>query len=297
MPPKTLDELRNLVNQIHTGEAELSLGPRAFQTLARLIDEPRQAAVYSITDLAANLGINASTLTRLAKRLGYRGFNELQDIFRHFVASGQTYFYSHQVDRIVHPTHGGQKTMEVFLEVVGDETRNIQKLSKEVDPQLLNDATQLLCTARNVRIHGLRQFYSLANFFSYGLGLIRDRVSILGEAGHGVAHSLSQLNEDDALVVMGCNPYTRATVDAGRIASKYGIPVLAFTDSSASPLAGNSHYTVVIPSTGRFYVNSTAAWSVLLEGLLTLVARRLGDDAITTLKTRERLFNELGITI
>ena len=285
------------MNGIHAGTADVSLGPKAFQTLARLIDEPRQAAVFSITDLATNLGVNASTLSRLAKKLGYNGFNELQDVFRHFIAHGTPDFYSEQVDRLVHPVGEHQEDMGVFLQVVEDEIRNIKKLSKEINPQILNQATQLLGSAKNVRVHGLRQFYSLANFFSYGLGLIRNRVSILGEAGHGVAHSLSQLGADDVLVVMGCNPYTRATVDASNIAKKYGIPVLAFTDSSASPLVANSDCTVIIPSTGRFYVNSTAAWSVLLEGLLSLVATSLGDQAIETLKSRERLFHELGISL
>ncbi|KAA3620973.1 MAG: RpiR family transcriptional regulator, partial [Proteobacteria bacterium] len=84
---------------------------------------------------------------------------------------------------------------------------------------------------------------------------------------------------------------------AARVASGAGIPVLAFTDSSASPLAANADCTFVIPSTGDFYVNSTAAWVALLEGILTLVARELGDEAKRTLRSREALFQTLGISL
>jgi DNA-binding MurR/RpiR family transcriptional regulator len=295
--PATLEALRLLVSDIHGGHSTIALGPRAFQTLARLVDEPHLAAVSTITDLATRLDINASTLTRLAKRLGYEGFSDLQGVFRRHVAGSEENHYIRQINRLTPVDGRHNDTLEVFLRVVGKESSNLAKLAAGVDPEQLAAATSVLCNAKQVRIHGLRQFYSLANFFSYGLGLIRNQVSILGDTGHGVAHSLSQLTDQDLLVVLGCNPYTRATVDAGRVAAGLGIPLLAFTDSSASPLAAHADCTFVIPSTGDFYVNSTAAWVALLEGLLTLIARELGEQAKSTLRSREALFQSLGISI
>lgn len=295
--PESLQGLKTLLQEIQAGNAEISLGSRALQTLASLVDQPHMSAVSSITELAEKLNINASTLTRLAKRLGYRGFNDLQSVFRNHVAGVDASYYSRQMDQLIHPDMTEHSAQSVFLQVVDDELANLRTLAASVDPVTFNEAATMLKQARKVRVHGLRQFYSLANFFSYGLGLIRNRVSILGEAGHGVAHALSQLNQEDVLVVLGCNPYTRATLDASRVAQKSGIPVIALTDSSASPLAATSSCCFIIPSTGRFYANSTAAWATLLEGLLTLVARELGDQAIATLKTREALFKELGISL
>ncbi|GJL83192.1 MAG: RpiR family transcriptional regulator [marine bacterium B5-7] len=295
--PETLNQLKSLVNRVNTSTSTISLGPRAFQTLARLVDEPQLSAVYSITDLAARLDVNPSTLTRLAKRLGYSGFNDLQSVFRRHVAGGEGTHYLRKIDELINRDGPENQTLDFFLKVVGDESSNLAKLAATIDPSQLETASSMLCSAREVRIHGLRQFYSMANFLSYGLGLIRNRVSILGEAGHGIAHSLSQLNCDDLLVVLGCNPYTRATVDSSKIAAQNGIPILAFTDSSASPLATNSQCTFVIPSSGDYYVNGTAAWATLLEGLLILVARDLGDSARQTLHSREILFQQLGISL
>ena len=292
-----LRTLKELLAEIRSGESSITLGSRAFNVLAKLIDEPQMAAVSSITDLAHNLEVNASTLTRLAKRLGYRGFNELQSVFRRHIVDVGASYYSRQVDQLIHPQSNNDHALDVFNQVVEDELENLHKLRSSVDPALLAEASSLLKDARNVRVHGLRQFYSLSNFFTYGLGLIRDRVSGLGDAGHGVAHSLSQLDKQDCLIVLGCNPYTRATILASEVAHSMGIPVIALTDSSASPLATKADCCFVIPSTGRFYANSTAAWAALLEGLLTLVAKELGEQAIKTLKTREALIDRLGISI
>ncbi|KAA3622091.1 MAG: RpiR family transcriptional regulator, partial [Proteobacteria bacterium] len=126
--PATLEELKLLVRDVHTGTSSVTLGPRAFQTLARLVDEPQLAAVSTITDLAKRLGVNASTLTRLSKRLGYGGFNDMQGVFRRHVAGSENNYYIRQVDRLMSMDGGGDETLTVFLRVVGNESGNLAKL-------------------------------------------------------------------------------------------------------------------------------------------------------------------------
>src|SRR3546814_12219501 len=70
--PRNLEELRELVVRIRRDEAEVSLGGKAFDVLAKLVEAPEQAAVRTISELGAVLSVNASTLTRPAKRPGVR---------------------------------------------------------------------------------------------------------------------------------------------------------------------------------------------------------------------------------
>ena len=100
--PRDIDQLRNLLARIKAGEAGIHLGSRALKVFTALLDTPRHAAVYSISQLADSLGVNASTLTRLAKKLGYSGFNEFQNVFRdHIAATG--HFYTEQAGRLLRP--------------------------------------------------------------------------------------------------------------------------------------------------------------------------------------------------
>jgi DNA-binding MurR/RpiR family transcriptional regulator len=163
--------------------------------------------------------------------------------------------------------------------------------------QALEEAAQLLATAPRVRTHGLRQFYAVACFTSYALGMLRPEVSVLGNSQHGVAHGLAQLDAGDVLVVAGSYPYTRGTVAAARIAGGHGIPIIALTDSSASPLAASATHAFIAPTQGTFFCNSMASYLVLAEALLTLVAARLGDGALAALKDREAFIRELNIEL
>jgi DNA-binding MurR/RpiR family transcriptional regulator len=190
-----------------------------------------------------------------------------------------------------------RKSVSLVASVAEDETANILTMLKNINVQALEEAARWLASARCVRTHGLRQFFSIACFISYGLGMVRSNVGVLGEPGHGVAHALAQLQADDVLVALGSSPYTRATVEACRIAAAHGIHNIAITDSYGSPLAACANETFITPTGGTFFSNSTAASLILAEGLLALVARSLGDEALEALRRRETLIDELGVAL
>ncbi|MFP3427309.1 hypothetical protein R0J88_20020, partial [Pseudoalteromonas sp. SIMBA_162] len=64
------------------------------------IESPQRTAVSSISQLAELTGVNASTFSRLAQRLGYEGFSRFQDVFRQAVTDGE-HFYSQQASQLL----------------------------------------------------------------------------------------------------------------------------------------------------------------------------------------------------
>jgi len=295
-PPTSLEGLRDQLASIGAGESHIELGSRAYHTLAKLVDSPQQSAVHSISQLAHLHNVNASTLTRLAKRLGYNGFSEFQWVFRRHLTDDREY-YSDRAGKLMEAEEISVEGLTLINQVAGDESNNISNLIKNIDPITLDQSAELLATSPSVRIHGLRQYYSVACFISYGLGMIRDHVAVLGDSGHGMAHSLAQLNSGDTLLVLGTSPYTKATIDTCRVAPIHGVRVITITDSYASPLASTADQVFIAPSSGSFFSNSTAACIILVEGLLALVARKLGNSAVDALKHQEHLIDELGVAL
>lgn len=294
--PVSVDELRHLVARIQSGDSKLRLGARSFRTLAGLVDAPRQAAVYSISELAETLDVNASTLTRLAKRLGYTGFNDLQGVFRRHITDGED-FYSRRADQLLRTDPALHHSIGLLNQIAQDEIANISAMIENVDAQAFERTARLIAGSRAVRVHGLRLFFSMASWIAYSLGMIRNDVALLGDPGHGVAHALAQLERGDVLIVLGCAPYTRATIEACEIAAAHGMRIVALTDSYASPLAAAAEHVFVTPTGGMFFANSTAACLILAEGLLALVARVLGQEAVSALKKREALIDELRVAV
>ncbi|ADJ64990.1 MurR/RpiR family transcriptional regulator [Herbaspirillum seropedicae] len=294
--PRTVEELRSLTVRIGRGKAEFSLGVKAHAVLAKLVERPEEVAVRSITDLAASLGVNASTLTRLATRLGYSGFVDFQNVFRDGLASSHRNFYSQQAQRLITDGPGRHEgDVLAVAQLAAESARNMESCLAQLSAVELRGAVKLLARARHVRIYGVRQMHSLASFLCYGLGMIRSEVSLLDAPGQGIAEGLAQLQRGDVLVVASVSPYTRIVAEVAQAASNAGLNVIALTDNRASPLVSSAKYAFFVPHESSFFSNSIGAYVVFSEGLMNLVARDLGSEALSALERREGFITDLRI--
>ncbi|MGE4250927.1 MAG: MurR/RpiR family transcriptional regulator [Parvibaculaceae bacterium] len=293
--PRTIDELRNLVVMIRREQADISLGEKALDVLARLVDMPERAAVRTISELAELLSVNASTLTRLAQKLGFGGFNDFQNIFREAITDDERYFYSRQAGRLLSTVPPGIEEVGVFERLARETAANVEGFMGQLDPEALRRTAALLATARRVRIHGVRQFHAFASFLTYGLGMLRSDVALLDAPRLGAAEALAQLEKGDVVVVASCAPYTRSVAKVAEMAARCGLEVVAVTDTRASPLVPPSRHAFFVPHASSFFSNSMGAYIVFCEGMLNLVARLLGQSAMTALAHREKLITDMNV--
>lgn len=293
--PESLGDLNNLVTDIDAGNRAIRIGPTALRTLRSLLESPAKTAVSSISELASIHEVNPSTLSRLSTTLGFSGFSAFQKLFRDHIDYNSNY-YSSRASRLISGYRSADEGNQAMVDVVSDELRNIDAMAEKLDDRTLSRTADLVIAAQKVGMFGRRQFFSLAAFMAYALGLIRQDVELL-QPIPDTAHSLNFMGKEDLLLVMGCDPYTSTTVDACKIATQLAIPIIAITDSRYSPLCEYAVETLIVPTEGRFYSNSMAASYVLAEGLLAMVAQRMGDDALNALETREKLNREFGTTL
>ncbi|MGR9132099.1 MurR/RpiR family transcriptional regulator [Rhizobium leguminosarum] len=295
--PATIEELRNLTVSINRENANISLGNKALDVLAKLVDTPEQTAVRTISELADTLGVNPSTLTRLSQKLGFSGFSDLQSVFRQAFSADDRYFYSRQAGRLLSTKEDSEEELHIFDRLGLETKNNIDGFLTQLDPKSLLEAAGLLANARRVRVHGVRQFHAFASFLTYGLGMLRSDVSLLDAPRLGVAEALAQLEKGDVVVVASCAPYTRSVANVAEVAAKLGLAVIAVTDTRASPLVGPSQHAFFIPHTSSFFSNSMGAYIVFCEGLLNLVAHEMGDRAMTGLASREALIRSMKVEV
>lgn len=294
-PPTSLEELASLFIDIKSNNSHFTLGSRALLVLSGMLDNPNNAALYSISHLAKTYDVNPSTLTRLAKTLGFSGFSEFQNIFRDYTANTDS-FYSNRADQLF-TVESGHEGLDLAAKIANDENSNIATMLNNINAETLDAAVDAIYKANSIRAHGLRQSYPIADYFSYGLGLIRKNVSVLSVAEHGIVHGISQLSAGDLLFAIASKPYTRNTITAARLAQKQGITVIAITDMHTSPLAECADHVFIAPTTGTFFSNNMGSSLVLIEVLLSLLAQKLGSSAMESLKHYERLIGEMEVEI
>lgn len=289
--------MRQLVIAISRDEAQLSMGSKTLAALGQLVEQPEMAAVSTISELADELGVNASTLSRMARALGYDSFAQFQRIFRGAVTQRNGHFYSDQASRLITQPSDGTATdnLATVAQLFSESIANIESSLTQLKDSELDKVTRLLANARQVRVHGIRQIHSVASAFAYGLNLVRPNVALLDTPGMGVAESLSSMDTDDVLVVASIAPYSRIVTQTAAIAAETRIPIIAITDFRTSPLAVNADHTFIVPHQSSFISNSIGAYIVLCEALVNLVARYLGARAVQTLERHEQFIKRLHI--
>lgn len=290
VPPKDLNELRALVGGAANG-AGVGLGKKAFSTLVGILKVPHVTAVQSISEIAKDQGVEPSTLTRLSQRLGFKGFPELHKLFRDYVIARSGYYTAH-AQRILSKRR--EDGLQFSNELASEEVNNILEASSALDQSNLMKATDLLAKSRRVYILGLRASYSIAHFFSYFLGFLRQDVVLLGGGGFTLGEDLSRMTSQDVLVAISFRPYTNVTIGAVKSARARDVSVVMLTDVS-SPLSQNKSANVSLFVQTDYYFNSALSNFFLVQVLLSALAVKLGSDAMLGVSDVESQLYDMDI--
>lgn len=295
-PPGSLKDFIELYAQIANGEHSIRLKPRSLAILKSMIDAPEEAAAKSISELAEEHGLHISSITRLSQKLGYNGFHQLRNVFRGNLREKRKY-YSDQVKELLQKQDGGPETEEatVMNRVVTDELGNILRMLDKGQDEQFSLIVDKIKNARHLAILGLRGCYPVAYFFAFYLRMIRDHVSLLGQAGNTIAEDLAKLDEQSLLITISVPPYTKSTISACRVCKENHIPLIAITDNPASPLAAYTNDVLATPIEGSYFFSPIAAMMLCIESLLAELVVQLGDDALIRINRTEKILNRLDI--
>ena len=290
--PETLAGLRGLAIEIARGTAPVSLGSKASAALSRLLEMAGDPALLSITTLAEALQVNPSTLTRLARSLGYSGFPMLQQVLLSASMAAPGAFYSHQAQTAL---QGGSTPRARAAQLCHENQANIERFVQNFDEAAFERAVAMIVAAPRVLVYGIRQFHSLATFLVYGLRMIRSDVMLLDANGLGIAEGLALTGPGDVLIAMSCAPYSVQVIEVARAAAVMGLDVVALTDRASSPLIDPSRVAILVAHESTFISNSMGAFTVAAECLINACAAARPETARQALRRRDDMVGRLKI--
>lgn len=291
-PPETLGELRALMIAIARGDAPISLGGKTRVALGRILDLVGSPALLSITALAEAVEVSPSTLTRLARSLGYSGFPALQQVLLSASMAAPGEFYSRQARAALAE---GSSTLSRATQLCRENQANIDHFIGQLDVAAFDAAVELVMSAPRVAVHGIRQFHALATFLVYGLRMIRSDVTLLDANNLGCAEGLAMLGKGDVLLPVSCAPYSSQVVEVARVAREIGLSTVAITDRASSPLVGSSHAAILVTHRSSFISNSIGAFMVAAECLINACAAARPAQTREALAERDRMIERLKI--
>lgn len=271
------DLLQDLTGQLTRAERQL--------TDILLRDYP-VAGLQSITRLADAASVSTPTVIRLARKLGFDGFTELQDALREETSA--------QIKQPILKREGwpaGRKDSPAFRDFAEAVFDNLNYTIERLDPKTFDSVAKSLADPRRqIYLCGGRITRSNADYFFNHLQIIRPGVTLLSQSPNVWPQYLLDMGPRSVLVVFDIRRYEADLAKLATLAKERGAVILLFTDQWGSSISSVADHVinamVEVPSSW----DSTIAINLIVEALIAEVQTRRWDKARDRIETLEEMF-------
>ncbi len=263
-PPKDFDRLREAFQQRFE-----SLSPHLKRIARHALADPNRLALQTVVEVAEETGVQPSTLIRFAKVFGFSGFSEMQSVFRLRLIEGAP-SYRDEIYRHRNKLEEAAKDdpSAILKEYADASALAVSQLKDDIDDDALRRAVRMMDSANAVYVIGQRRAFPVAAYLAYGLTRLEYRCHLLDSVGGMLPQQAAMLGKDDLLIGVSFAEYSQPVVDVVGDAHIRKVPVLAITDSLASPLAPRSSVCFVVRDTEVHRFRPLAAPVVLAQSLI-----------------------------
>jgi DNA-binding MurR/RpiR family transcriptional regulator len=231
--------------------------------------------------------VSEATVTRFVNNLGFSGFSEFKkEIARQVLKDFST------TRRLAESAENLQDHGNIFPGILNGDIENIKALTTTISDQLFEEAVSLLCSARSIYILGLRSSYALAFYLAFDLRFFLNHVILVKPGIGDLPEQVLGAREGDALVVISFRRYTRESITIAQRIKNKGVSLIAITNSELSPIAELADVVLVASTNIQTYIESYTAPMSLINALITSIAIRKKDRAMSALDTLEISFEE-----
>ena len=239
-------------------------------------------ALHSMRRSASEAGVTPATMTRLAQRLGFDGFEALRAPYMHQLAGGRPMSY---LSRARAAQQRRDATAGEWLAPLNTlQQANVASVASLNAADSLHAAADAMLSAPRVFFLGLRVCHGVAYHLHYAHGLLRPNGTLLTDLGGTLADQITRMNPGDLLLVVSQSPYTRQTVESTALAQRHGAAVIALTDSALSPIARGAQQVLLFDTASTSFFQSITGAQALAESLLAALATRGGEPVLQRLR-------------
>ena len=150
----------------------------------------------------------------------------------------------------------------------------MQSLLDTVGSDDLERAGELLEKAETVFLLGQLRSEPVVGLLHYVLTMLGKRTILLDESGGLATHRAKLMTPDDLLFCVAFRFYANEVVNIAEEAHVAGVPVLAMSDTTLSPLAKNASLLFAIPEHEYTFSRSLAAPMCLAQAIAMALASR-----------------------
>ncbi|PYG31152.1 MurR/RpiR family transcriptional regulator [Pelagimonas varians] len=263
-----------------------SMPPRLQRVAKYVLDQPSDFGLDSIRETARKCEVSTYTLVRMAKTLGFDGFEDLRTPFRQaLVASSPMDAQPEWIDALRSKGQIGEVLADAGTNAIGLVHKSLERQTLEK----MERVADLLLSAPNVYLTAVRASYAMAYYFHYVGRMALPSLQLIPRHMNSAVDELNTASDGDVMIAITFSPYSRETIEACKFARARGVKVILISDSDVVSTEFTAEETLIASVISTHHFGCYAGVMAILENLLALLVRLGGDAAKTRIKSYEDL--------
>lgn len=242
---------------------ERRLGGKTQQVFNLISTRPERASFAPAAELAEAVGTSVSSVTRLAQRLGYRGWPDLQREMR-------TRYLSHISALEVSDSHSAD--VSPFPASMQRDIDSLTTALHRIDQEQIDAVARVLAGAENIYVTAQGSFSSVGHALVHNIHLAGYPVRELLETPSSIANNLAHVGSRDVLVVCSYWRLYDVAVIAAQRAKECGARVIVLADNLSPALRQAADEVLLVPAEGASFFPSLTAGMALQQGIVATLA-------------------------
>lgn len=273
-----------VLDRVNASSAKLTEADRKI--IATVFDDRAETAFLSGPQLAERANVHEAAATRLAQKLGFRGYPEMRAQLQRELLEGHD-AAGRMRRSVATVTHGGY-----LADLIAKEIAALQVLSSAVPQSDIDLAADMLFGARRVFIFGQGHALSVASFLQRRLDRFGMTTIALTGRGRDIAERLVDLNSGDVIVALAFRKQPESYRALLEQAVEAGAKTILVSDLAGPTMEPKADLMLAAPRgrSGSEFQTPTVPFAII-NGVLLTIAGRHEKQVLGKLEKLSKLFD------
>ena len=262
------------------------LTPGQRETARFLLENPKEAAFLTASQVGERVGVSESTVIRLASAIGFDGYPALRSAVKDLLMERLT-----TLER--RGEYSSQEAGSLFHKAIESDIDALGSVRSTVDVEAIERLGREIAGAKSVLVVGHRSSRTLAYYLFHYLSWLFPNVELLdSETG---LEKMTVAGEKTLVIGISFPRYTTWTVEMLEYAKKRNLKVAAITNDYSSPLASPSDLVITAPWNPLSFIDSFTAPLCVINCVILAAALTLGEEARNKLAKLEEVWKRRAV--
>ncbi|MEI6100890.1 MAG: MurR/RpiR family transcriptional regulator [Eubacteriales bacterium] len=250
-----------------------------------VIENTNTLAFCTLDDFAMQIGVSTTTVIRFARTLGYSGYSDMQKDIQNLIKDKVS--LPERLNSTV-TTSEDQLLSDTFNNDINDISSTFAGLSKSD----LHQAIEMILSANNIYLLGLRSSFSLSYYMASRLGQIRKNVHLIQSVGMDFPEEIIGAQEDDICIGFMFPRYSKHTANILSWFKSKNVRIILVT--SQNWISVKNYGDIILPCcvNSISFKNSFVAPMCLINYIAAAVAMDDFSGAMEVLKQTEEILSK-----